>query len=50
MFKKKKIFTSLAVFLIAYAPIVAANSWSTWVIGEPKLPNKMLKEDDQLLN
>jgi len=41
MFKKKKIFTSLAMFLIAYAPIVAANTWSTWWIGEPQLPKNI---------
>ena len=43
--KKKKLIQHLAVFLVTYVTISPTFLGSTLFIGEPKLPQKLLKED-----
>jgi len=47
LFKKKKFIIKVVPFLIAFASIAPHIGGSVLFIGEPQLPKKMLREDDQ---
>jgi len=48
LLKKRNIIAKLATFLMMLAPTATFIWGCTFLIGEPQLPRKMLKEDEQI--